>query len=186
VSNLNVEVGPKRLELIHEMVPRAAIAFLVNPTEPSAKTLLRDAQAAARTLGLRLHVLYASTEREFDAVFATVAQLPAGGLLIGAGPFFASRIEQLAALSVRYAVPAIHQFREFADAGGLMSYGASLMDSSRLAGVYAGRILGGEKPADLPVQRSTKLELIINLKTAKALGLTVPISLLGRADEVIE
>jgi putative ABC transport system substrate-binding protein len=186
VSLLNVEVGPKRLELIHELVPRAAIALLVNPTEPLAETQLKDARAAAGTLGLQLHVLYASTEREFDAVFATLAQLRAGGLSIGAGPSLARRIEQLAALTVRHAVPAIHEFREFAAAGGLMSYGTNIMDSSRLAGVYAGRILKGEKPADLPVQRSTKIELIINLKTAKALGIAVPQLLLGRADEVIE
>jgi putative ABC transport system substrate-binding protein len=186
VSLLNVEVGPKRLELIHELVPRAAIALLVNPTEPLAETQLKDARAAAGTLGLQLHVLYASTEREFDAVFATLAQLRAGGLAIGAGPSLARRIEQLAALTVRHAVPAIHEFREFAAAGGLMSYGTNITDSSRLAGVYAGRILKGEKPADLPVQRSTKIELIINLKTAKALGIAVPQLLLGRADEVIE
>ena len=160
--------------------------LLVNPTNPNAGTLSRDLQAAARTLGLQLHVLHASTERDFDTVFATLVQLRAGGLVIGADPFFNSRSEQLAALALRHAVPAIYQYREFAAAGGLMSYGGSLTDAYRLVGVYTGRILKGEKPADLPVQQATKVELIINLKTAKALGLTFPIALLGRADEVIE
>ena len=187
VTTLNVELEPKRLELLHELVPTATIiALLVNPTNPNAETLLRDLQAAARTLGLQLHVLRASTERDFDTVFATLVQLRAGALVIGTDPLFISRSEQLAALTVRHAVPAIFQFREFAAAGGLMSYGGSSTDSYRLAGVYTGRILKGEKPADLPVQQATKIELIINLKTAKALGLTVSLPLLGRADEVIE
>ncbi|MBI3515888.1 MAG: ABC transporter substrate-binding protein [Proteobacteria bacterium] len=183
-----VELGPKRLELLHELVPTAAIiAVLVNPTNPVAETVSQDMQAAARTLGLQLHFLHASTERDLDSVFATLVQLQAGGLVIGSGdPFFNSRSKQLGALSARYAVPTIYQYREFAVAGGLMSYGGSITDSYRLAGVYTGRILKGEKPANLPVQQSTKVELFINLRTAKALGLTIPPSILARADEVIE
>jgi putative ABC transport system substrate-binding protein len=188
VTQMNVEVGPKRLELAHELIPAATvIALLVNPTNPLAEAVSRDSQAAARILGLQLDVLHASTERDFDAVFATLAQLRAAALVIGsADPFFASRAEQLAALALRHAVPAIYQFREFAAAGGLVSYGGRITDSYRLAGVYTGRILKGVKPAELPVQQSTKVELILNLKTAKALGLTFPLTLLGRADEVIE
>jgi putative ABC transport system substrate-binding protein len=184
---LGIEVGPKRLELLHELVPTAnTVVLLVNPTSPTiAETSMRELQAVARTLGLQLHVLRASTERDFDPVFATLIQLRAG-LVISGDAFFTSRSAQLAALALRHAVPAIYQFREFAAAGGLMSYGGSLTDSFRLLGAYTGRILKGEKPADLPVHQSTKVELIINLKTAKALGLTVPLSLLGRADEVIE
>ena len=187
VSNLNVDLGPKRLELLRELVPTVSgIALLINPTNPNAETVLRDHQAAAHTLGLQLDVLNASTERDIDAGFATLLQLRAGALVIGADTFFISRSKQLAALSVRHAVPAIFQYREFAIAGGLMSYGGSLTDAYRLVGVYTGRVLKGEKPADLPVQQSTKAELIINLKTAKALGLTVPTGILLRADEVIE
>jgi putative ABC transport system substrate-binding protein len=186
-TNLNHEILPKRLELLHELVPTAtAIAFLVNPTEPSAESQSSDVQVAARALGRQLHILYASTEPEFDKVFATLAELRAGGLVIGTDTFFTSRREKLAALSVRHAMPTIYQYREFASAGGLMSYGGSLTDMYRLNGVYTGRILKGEKPADLPVQQATKVELIINLKTAKALGLDVPPTLLARADEVIE
>jgi putative ABC transport system substrate-binding protein len=187
VTNLSVEVGPKRLELIHELVPTASIiALLTNPTNPNAEIVSRDAQEAARTLGLQLRVLNASADRDFETAFATLLQVRAGALLIGADPFFQSRSAQLAGLALRHAVPTIYQYREFAAAGGLMSYGGSLTDSYRQVGVYAGRILKGEKPADLPVQRYTKVELIINLKTAKALGLTVPLPLLTRADEVIE
>ena len=187
VTQLNVEVAPKRLELMHELVPTATImAVLLNPTYPSAETQSKGMQAAARTLGLQLHILRASNERAIDDAFATLAQLRAGAFVISSDPFFNSRAEQFAALALRHAVPTIFQYREFAAAGGLMSYGGSIIDSYRQAGVYTGRILKGEKPADLPVQQSTKVELIINLKTAEALGLTVPITLLGRADEVIE
>jgi putative tryptophan/tyrosine transport system substrate-binding protein len=185
---LSIEVGPKRLELLHELVPMATVVgLLVNPTNPNlAEPTTKNLRAAAHTLGLQLHILNASTDRDFDTVFATLIQLQLGALVIGADPFFSSRLEQLAALTVRHAVPTVYQSREFTAAGGLMSYGASFTDTFRTAGVYTGRILKGDKPADLPVQQVVKVELIINLKTAKALGLTVPISLLGRADEVIE
>jgi putative tryptophan/tyrosine transport system substrate-binding protein len=188
VVTLNVEVAPKRLELLHELIPTATIiGALVNPTNPVlAKTLTRNLQTAAQTLGVQLHVLHASSERDFDTVFASLVQLRAGGLVIGADALFNSRSEQLAALTIRHAVPAIYQFREFVSAGGLMSYGTTVVDTYRPLGVYTGRILKGEKPADLAVQQATKLELIINMKTAKALGVTVPLPLIGRADEVIE
>jgi ABC-type uncharacterized transport system substrate-binding protein len=187
VTTLNAELGPKRLELLRELVPTAtSIAALINPTGPIAETLSTDLRNAAGALGLQLHVLHASSERDFDTIFATAAQLRAGALSIVTDPLFINRSEQLAALALRHAVPTIYFTREFAAAGGLMSYGGSLTDAYRLGGVYAGRILKGEKPADLPVEQSTKVELILNLKTAKALGLTVPLSLLGRADEVIE
>jgi putative ABC transport system substrate-binding protein len=187
VTTLNVEVGPKRLELLHELLPTATVvALLVNPTTPAAQTRSRDMQAAARLLGLQLHVLHATTEPDFDTVFTTLAQLRAGGLVIGPDVFFGNRSEKLAALTIRHAVPTIYQFRQFAAAGGLMSYGGSATDSYGQAGVYTGRVLKGEKPADLPVQQGTKVELIINLKTARTLGITFPLTLLGRADEVIE
>ncbi len=187
VVNLGVELGPKRLELLHELIPMATpIAVLINPAHPNADAQSAAMQAAARTLGLELHLLHASTEGDFDTVFATLLQLRAGGLVILTDPFFNTRIEQLAALAVRHAVPTIYQQRNFAAAGGLLSYTGSFTDLWRVIGVYAGRILKGEKPADLPVQQSTKVELIINLKTAKALGLEVPPQLLARADEVIE
>jgi putative ABC transport system substrate-binding protein len=188
VTNLNVEVAPKRLELLHEVVPSATIvALLVNPTSPSiVEPFSRAVRAAATTLGLQLHVLQASTESDFDIVFAKLMQLRAGGLVIMPDVFFNARSEQLAALTLRYAVPAVYHYREFAAAGGLMSYGSDETEYYRLVGIYIGRILKGEKPADLPVQQATKVELIVNLKTAMALGLTVPLMLLGRADEVIE
>jgi ABC-type uncharacterized transport system substrate-binding protein len=188
VATLTVELGPKQLEVLRELVPTATIiALLVNPTNPTnAETLSRDLQAAARTLGLQLHVLHASTERDFDAVFASLPRLRAGALVIGSDPFFNSRSQQLAALALRYAIPTMYPFREYAMAGGLISYGNSFADAHRQVGIYTGNILKGEKPGNLPVQQSTKVELIINLKTANALGLTVPLSLLGRADEVIE
>ena len=188
MTSLTAEVAAKRLELLHELVPTAnIIGLLVNPTNPpGAEIASRDAKAAARALGLKLHVLHASAESDFDIVFATLLQQRAGGLVISPDAFFTSRSEQLAVAALRRAVPAIFAFREFAAAGGLMSYGSNFTEIHRQVGVYTGRILKGEKPADLPVQRVTKVELIINLKTAKALGLTFPLSLLGRADEVIE
>jgi putative ABC transport system substrate-binding protein len=186
-TSLNTELGAKRLELLHELVPTAStLALLVNPTSPIADTQSRDLQAAARTRGVQLHVLHASTERDFDTAFATLLQLRAGALVISNDVFFISRSNQLAALAVRHAVPTIHQVRTFAAAGGLASYGGSITDLHGLAGVYTGRILKGENPADLPVQQVTKIELIINLKTAKALGITVPLTLQASADEVIE
>jgi putative ABC transport system substrate-binding protein len=187
VSQLVAEVEPKMLELLHELLPTASVmALLVNPTDGAlAETTTTALQAAARTLGLELHVLNASTERDFDGVFEKLIQLRVG-LVIGGDVFFTSRSEQLAKLAVRNAVPVIYKGREFAAAGGLLSYGSDIADSYRLAGNYTGRILKGEKPADLPVQQATKVELYINQKTAKALGLTVPQALLSRADDVIE
>jgi putative ABC transport system substrate-binding protein len=188
VTSLNLEVGSKRLEFLHELVPSATnMAALVNPRNPSnAEILSRDLQATARLLGLQLHLLHASSDADMDTVFATLTERRAGGLVIGTDAFFTSRTEKLAALALRYRIPTIYQWREFVAAGGLMSYGGDFADSYRMGGVYTGRILKGEKPADLPVQQATKLELFINAKTAKALGLTVPPTLLATADEVIE
>jgi putative ABC transport system substrate-binding protein len=188
VVTLNVDTGRKRLELLHEVVPAATtLGLLLNPTNKMVTEVQsKDLQTAAIALSLKLRVLNASAERDFEDVFASLKQMQVGGLVIGTDGFFVSQSEKLAALTVRYAIPAIFQYRAFAAAGGLMSYGGSVTDSYRLSGVYVGRILKGAKPADLPVQQSTKVELIVNLKTAKALGLTVPMSLLGRADEVIE
>jgi putative tryptophan/tyrosine transport system substrate-binding protein len=188
VTNLNVEVGPKRLELLRELLPTATVlAVVVNPNSAVlTEQFLRDLHSAAPALGMQLHVLHASTERDLDMVFAALGQLRADALLIGPDNFFYAHQEQLGALALRHAVPTIHQYRSFVMAGGLMTYGASETEPYRLVGISAGKILKGEKPGDLPVQRSTKVELAINLKTAKALGLTVPLSLLGRADEVIE
>ena len=188
VTSLIVEVAPKRLELLHEVLPTARVmVLLVNPADRAlAQTQSREVLSAARSLGLELHVLNASSERDFDAVFANLIRLRAGGLVIGAGSVFVRGIEQLAAPTVRHAAPAIYQSREFAAAGGLMSYGSDITESYRLAGIYTGRVLKGVNPADLPVQQATKFELYLNLKTAKALGITFPSTLLGRADEVIE
>jgi putative ABC transport system substrate-binding protein len=187
VSSLNVEVGPKRLEILHELVPTAAmVAVVVNPTSPTANSQLSNLHAAADRLGLQLHVLHASSEQEFDTVFTNLPQLRADGLVFTSDPFFANRSQQLAALAVRHAVPAIHQSRDFTVAGGLMSYGGSFVQSHRQAGVYAGRILKGEKPSDLPVHQVTPVELFLNLKAATTLGITFPLALLGRADVVIE
>jgi putative ABC transport system substrate-binding protein len=188
VTQLNVEVAPKRVELVRELIPAArTIALLVNPSNPLAQPVVQDSQAAAGTLGLQLHVLEARNEGDFDAAFKAAVDTRADALVIAsADPLFGSRAEQLGALALRHRLPAIHQFRRFAAAGGVASYGGSFTDSYRQVGVYTGRILKSEKPADLPVQQSTKLELILNLKTATALGIDVPATLLARADEVIE
>jgi len=188
VTSLHVEVAPKQLELLHEMVPSAtAMALLVNPANSvRAESLTREGQDAARRLGLELHVLHASGEHEFDAAFASSVQLRAGALAIGTDSLFFSRSRQLGALAFRHAIPAICPYREFPAAGGLMSYGTNNADQFRQVGIYVSRILKGEKPADLPVQQAVKLDLIINLKTAKALGLEVPMPMLMRVDEVID
>ena len=187
VTQLNVEIGPKMLEVLHEAVPGAtSIALLVNPTNPNSETLSNSLQAAARTLGLELHVIPASTDGDLDTAFAAMARSNANALAIGGDLFFNSRRAQLAALALQHRLPSIYQGRVFVVAGGLMSYGTNAEDVYRLAGIYTGRILKGAKPADLPVIQASKVELIFNLKTAKALGINVPLSLLGRADEVIE
>jgi putative ABC transport system substrate-binding protein len=188
VTNLNVEVGQKRLELLRELLPAATIiAVLVNPSAPAlTEQFMGDLQAAAPALGMRLHVLYASSDRDLDTAFAALGRLRADALVIGPYLFFNSRMEELGALSLRHAVPAIFTYRRFAVAGGLMSLGADETETYRLVGNYTGKILKGAKPGDLPVQRVTKVELIINLKTAKALGIAVPLALSGRADELIE
>ena len=188
VAQLAIEVGPKRLELLHEMIPKARIiALLADPTDRAIfENTTRGVQSAARSLGLALHVLNVSTDRDLDAAFENLVQLRAGGVVISGGQFFNSRSKRLAAAALQHAVPTISPYVDLAGAGGLMSYGTSITDAYRLAGVYTGRVLKGEKPADLPVQQATTVELIINLKTAKALGITVPMSLIGRADEIIE
>ena len=188
VTQTNMEIAPKRLQLLHELVPTASVmALLVNPANPIlAEINMKELQAAARNLGLELHILNASAERDFDEVFAKLTQLRAGGLVIAGDTLFIDRSEQLAALALRHAVPTIYQSRRFAVAGGLLSYGTDFTETYRLAGIYTGRVLKGDKPADLPVQQATKVELYINQKTAKALGLTVPQALLSRADDVIE
>ena len=184
-SIMLAELMPKRLELLSELVPQArVIAMLVN--DPNAERLIGDLQEAARVKGLQLQVLRASTESEIDGTFASLAQLGAGGLVVTPNALFVSLREQVVALASRHAVPAIYPQREFAAAGGLISYGTSLTDTYRQLGIYVGKILNGAKPADLPVQQPTKFELVVNLKTAKALGLTIPPSILARADEVIE
>jgi putative tryptophan/tyrosine transport system substrate-binding protein len=188
VTQLNAGLVPKELEILHELLPMAkTVALLVNPANSAlAEEEIKEATSAAQMLGLELHVLKASTEEQLDTVFANSSQSRAGGLVVGGEAFFTSHTGQLAALAVRHAVPTIYRGREFAAAGGLAGYGSSVTNSYRLAGVYTGRILKGEHPADLPVQQATKIELYINLKTAKALGIAVPLPLSGRADEVIE
>ena len=188
VTSLNVEVAPKRLELLHQLLPLATVmGLLINPAVPAlAEPVSRSSEAAAQVLGLQLHLLRASSERDFDDVFAKLAQLHAQALVIAPDNFFTAHSKELAALTVRHSLPAIYEFREFAAAGGLISYGSSETEYYSLVGNYTGRVLKGDKPADLPVLQSTKVELIINLKTAKALGVTIPLPVLGRADEVIE
>ena len=188
VTSLNIEVAAKRLELLHELLPSVTtMGLLVNPAVPAlAAPVSRISQAAAHSLGLHLHVVHASSDRDFDAVFEKLIQLHAGALVIGPDNLFTAHSEQLAMLTVRHALPAVYEFREFAAAGGLMSYGSSETEYYRLVGTYAGRVLKGDKPANLPVQQSTKVELFLNLKTAKALGITVPLPVSGRADEVFE
>jgi putative ABC transport system substrate-binding protein len=184
---LSVEVSGKRLEFMRELLPTSSVfAVVANPTSPTSSSQLKSLHTAADALGVRLHVLNASTEQEFDAVFSSASQLRAGGLVFTSDPYFAFRSQQLAALSARYVMPAITQSRDFPLAGGLMSYGGDFAQSHRRAGIYAGQVLNGEKPGRLPVQLVTKVELFINLKIAKTLGVNVPPSLTSGADVVIE
>ena len=187
VTTLGAEIGPKQLELLNELLPRPTIALLVNPTNPAmADTEARKLFTAAGMLGLQLRVMEASSEPDFERAFANLRSVGADALIVGNDLLFNSRLAELADLALRHAVPAVHQFREFAAAGGLMSFGGGVADAYRRNGIYTGRILKGEKPADLPVQQSTAVELVLNLRTAKALGLTMPPTLLARADEIIE
>ena len=187
VAIMNTELMPKRLELLSELVPHAqVIALLVNSNNPNADRIIGEVQEAARAKGVELDILKAATESEIDAAFATLVQLQAGALVVQAEWYFGSRREQLVALAARYAVPTIYEFREFVAAGGLISFGTSFTETWRQVGIYTGTILKGAKPADLPVQQPTTFELVVNLKTAKALGLTVPPSILARVDEVVE
>jgi putative tryptophan/tyrosine transport system substrate-binding protein len=187
VTPLNDDLGPKLLELLHELVPKATIVgYLVNPKNATSDSLSRQIRVAERTIGQRVQILHASSEHDFELAFATLDQIRAGGLCVQGDTFFNGRREQLVALAARHSIPTVYAFRDYAAAGGLMSYGTNLWDAYREVGVYASRILKGENPANLPVQQSVKVELVVNLKTAKALGLTFPLSLLGRADDVIE
>jgi putative tryptophan/tyrosine transport system substrate-binding protein len=187
LTTLAVQLGQKRMELLHELVSTATLtAVLINPAGPNLAAVSRDLQTAARNLKRPIHILYASSVGDLDKVFAALAELRADALVIGTDTFFNSQSARLGALTLRHRMPAIYQYREFVTAGGLMSYAGSITDAYRVAGVYTGRILKGERPSELPVQQSTKAELFINLKTAEALGLTLPPTLLARADEVIE
>jgi putative tryptophan/tyrosine transport system substrate-binding protein len=187
ITSLNDQMGPKRLDVVHEAVPKATIiAVLINPSNPNADSIASELNAAARTRRLQVSVLHATKEAELDKVFESLAEIKAGALLITADPLFIGFSDRLAELALRYAMPTMFQYREFVAAGGLMSYGGDVLDQFHQVGVYVGRVLKGEKPANLPVQQATKIEFLINLKTAKLLGLTIPLPLLGRADEVIE
>jgi ABC-type uncharacterized transport system substrate-binding protein len=187
VGLLSVELAPKKLQMLHELVPNVrTVALLVNSANPNAQTQSRDLQTAAQALGLQVHVVHANSDSDLEKAFGELVRLQVGALVIGTDGFLNSRSEHLATLTTRHSIPTIFQYREFTAAGGLMSYGTSLTETYRLVGAYVGRILQGEKPSDLPVQQATKVELIINLRTAKALGIDVPPTLLARADEVIE
>jgi len=187
VTQMTGEVAPKRVELAHELVPQATVfGMLINPTNPLSENVKRDSQAAALKLGVQLNVLHASTDAELDKAFAAFREMHVGALVLGTDAFFNNRLEELAALAIRNSLPVVYEYHQFVAAGGLVSYGGSIIDSYRLAGGYVGRVLKGEKPADLPVQQASKIELLLNLKTAKTLGITVPQSIQNRADEVIE
>jgi len=188
VTQTNAEITPKRLQLLHELLPMAKLfVLLVNPSDPAnAERNRQEVQAAASSLGLQLHILDIRSDADIDQAFEKLVKMQASGVVVGSGPFFVSRNEKLAALGARHAVPIIYEFRRFAAAGGLISYGSEITEAYRLTGTYTGRILKGDKPADLPVQQATRVELIINLKTANALGIAVPNTIVGRADEVIE
>jgi putative ABC transport system substrate-binding protein len=187
ITSLNDQMGPKRLDVLREAVPKATIiAVLINPANPNANSIASEMQTAAKIRGPQLSILHAKKEADLDAVFQSLVQSKAGALLITADPLFIGSSERLAELALRFAVPTMFQYREFVTAGGLMSYGGDVLEQFRQVGIYVGRILHGEKPANLPVQQVTKIEFLINLKTAKLLGLTIPLPLLGRADEVIE
>jgi putative ABC transport system substrate-binding protein len=187
VSLLNVELGAKRLELLYGVVPPATIfGLLINPTNSNAETISKDVKAAAKELGIQIHVQHATNEADFEPAFASLRELGVRALVIGTDPLFNANSERLAALSLRYVMPSVYQYRPFAAAGGLMSYGDSSTEPFRQAGIYVGRILKGEKPGELAIQQSTKVELIVNLTTAKTLGIRLPTALTARADEIVD